>query len=160
MARRGIPFAAMTLAQAHMLAKRIPQHANGVRMHGEWRQRRFVIAMLSHPAAHVQQTQANIGAAELDLPMGLEPERIVAEARRFGMRVEWLRRQLKLFEIEEGSDGVTHIVHAFHHVATCGYRGPWPQGVSTPRAPTCQHCLLEAAIRPVFRARYHPALGV
>jgi len=156
--RRVPAFVGMPLTLGRKLASRLPESANGIRLHGAWLQRRFVIVRYSHPPTRVEQPLAHIDADELDLPTGLAPERFVAEARSFGMRIEALRRRIKTFEIEEDVDGVSHIVHAFHHIAVCGFRGPWPHGPAVVSTPTCQTCLIASAIRPVFRARFHPAV--
>src|SRR6188768_1907373 len=96
---RATAFVGVPLTLGRKLASRLPASANGIRLHGAWLQRRFVIVRYSHPPTRVEQPLAHIDADELDLPTGLTPERFVAEARSFGMRIEALRRRIKTFEI-------------------------------------------------------------
>jgi hypothetical protein len=156
--RHRAPFAAMSYAYARLLAENGSPSDNGFRLHGAWERRRFVIARLSRSPVRISLPRAYLEHLALDLPTRMESQRIIAECRSFGMRVELRCRQIKLFEVQMGDDGQSHIVHAYHHVAACGFRGPWMHEPASAGAPTCQYCLIASAIRPLFRARYHPAV--
>lgn len=152
-----LPFAALTLAKATKLAKGVPGAQHGYRMQGDWQHRRFVIDGLTLAPDVVLRPVANMDSLTLDLPLNLRAAEYINECRRFGMSVESAFRRNRYFETAGDIDGVMHIVHSFHHVAVCGFKGPWSD-CSHYTPPTCQTCLLESEILPQYRARYHTAI--
>ena len=96
----------------------------------------------------------------LTLPIGAEKETIVRESRRFGGRVE--RQQgdrNKHFDFVNGENETVHMVHAFHHVALCGFKGPWGSSFTNPSGGEgCLRCLDVASTKPAYRARWPPAM--
>ena len=151
------PFSALTKVGAAAFTRTLSSNTAGVkslRFRGEWQDRRFVIAGLE-PAAIVTAPLHDIENMTLTLPVVTDPTYYVRECARFGAIVASIFRKRKVFENAVGADGYGHVVHAFHHVALCQYRGPWNES-KAPFAGACVACQQVAATPPNYRARMHP----
>ena len=134
---------------------------SGIEFVGAWQARRFVIENLIAIYGSVNEVTSNTEAGTLTLPIGADANTIVTECRRFGGRVERIQRDRNNhFELVATTENETvHIVHAFHHVALCGSRGPWPASFSMSNGgDECVRCRMVASTKPAHRARWHPSL--
>jgi hypothetical protein len=120
---------------------------------GCWKDRRFVIEKILISEDHVTEAVSNSKDLTLTLPIVDDWDYYLREFARFGASISALYRKQKLFENVGG-----HIIHAYHHVALCGARGPWA-GVPLTLAVTCEMCANVANSVPKYRARYHPLVG-
>jgi hypothetical protein len=118
-------------------------------LHGEWQARRFVVGKIGAGENVVTAAVPDAKGLTLTLPIVDDWSFYVRECASFGASIASLYRKRKVFEIVSG-----HIVAEFHHVALCGFRGPWIDGENA--AQTCPTCAKIAETRPNFRARYHP----
>ena len=155
----------MTTDRAAKLAKGFALAAtasvSGIEFVGAWQARRFVIENLIAIYGSVNEVTSDTEAGTLTLPIGADANTIVTECRRFGGRVERIQRDRNNhFELVATIENETvHIVHAFHHVALCGSRGPWPSSFSMSNGgDECVRCRSIAATKPEHRARWHPSL--
>lgn len=151
------PFSALKKTSAARFTRTLSTNTAGVeslRFLGQWVDRRFVIANLE-PADLVTEPIHDLEALSLTLPIVTDPAYYVRECSRFGAVIAAMFRKRKSFENVVGADGYGHVVHAFHHVALCGHRGPWGETKSE-FAGACTDCQRVAATRPNFRARMHP----
>ncbi|MEG0922876.1 MAG: hypothetical protein RSD57_17355 [Comamonas sp.] len=156
-------FSSVTLKQATdwlaqlILGKRLGRTA--VTFVGDWAPysspRRFVIAGISTPKTSITMPTPNIEAQTISIPLDIAAEDLYSELRRFGARVERRQRDLNnRFDFVGDSAGVGHTVHAYHHVALCGSKGPWVLGLTS--STKCPDCVSVAATKPKHRARYVP----
>ena len=128
---------------------------------GAWQARRFVIENLVAIYGSVNEVTSDTEAGTLTLPIGADANTIVTECRRFGGRVERIQRDRNnRFELVANTENETvQIVHAFHHVALCGSRGPWYSSFSMSNGgDECVRCRKVALTKPEHRARWHPSL--
>lgn len=153
----------MTTDRAAKLAKGFAQAATAgvscVQFVGAWQVRRFVIENLIAIYGRGNEVTSDTEAGTLTLPIGADANTIVTECRRFGGRVERIQRDRNNhFELVATNENETvHIVHAFHHVALCGSRGPWTSSFSMSNAgEECVRCRSIAATKLEHRARWHP----
>lgn len=168
-ARNGRAFSAMSVPAATRLAAGLVRASElgvtgGLQLIGSWRNRRFVVSAMQPVYGHLTAAPLeDLESLSLTLPLGADASTIARETRRFGARVERLvRDQCNHFEVVPSlGDTESHVVHAYHHVALCGHRGPWPEaseagGTDRER---CQLCHDISATAPNHRARYHPAMS-
>lgn len=125
-----------------------------IRFVGAWRDRRFVIVNLE-PADPVVAAHHDLEGLTLTLPVVADADYYVRECARFGAVVAAAFRKRGEFENIVGSDSKGHIVHAFHHVALCGFKGPWSISKSS-FAGACADCQRVASTPPAHRALMHP----
>jgi hypothetical protein len=156
-----VAFSALTKTGAEGFARVLLQNPDvfpAITLHGEWQKRRLVIRTLSQ-SPPVAGAVPDYEALTLTLPLVEDPEYYVHECARFGAAAasRYRAREAGRFESEIGIDGRAHLVHAFHHVALCGYR-KWPLHDSVVSSPRCEHCAAVAATMPKHRARFHPLL--
>ena len=158
-------FSALATDRATKLAVGFAQAAtagvSGVQFVGAWQARRFVIKNLVAIYVSVNEVTFDTEAGTLTLPIGADANTIVTECRRFGGRVERIKRDRNNhFELVATNENETvHIVHAFHHVALCGSRGPWTSSFSISNGgDECVRCRKFAVTKPEHRARWHPCL--
>ncbi|WP_422012737.1 hypothetical protein [Roseateles sp.] len=122
---------------------------------GRWQARRFVIADFAPATAPLTKTAFDLEAATLTFPFSIAADAFVRDFRSFGARVERRQRDADdRFESVGDFAGIAHTVHAHHHIALCGARGPWPQGAAI--SMQCPTCSMRAATQPKHKARYHP----
>lgn len=155
-------FSSVTLKQAkawlHQLAPaRESGRATGVVFIGDWapsdKPRRFVIAALSPTKDPITEPIFDIEGMTLTVPIAIAPEAFWRACLSFGGRVERRQRDLQnTFDFVGDSAGVGHTVHAYHHMAICGAKGPWTTGL-TPSS-KCSNCARVAATKPKHRVRY------
>ena len=157
-------FSAMTTDRAAKLAKGFALAAtasvSGIEFVGAWQARRFVIENLIAIYANGNEVTYDTEAGTLTLPIGADANTIVTECRRFGGRVERIQRDRNnhFVLVATIENETVHIVHAFHHVALCGSRGPWPSSFSMNNAgEECVRCRMVASTKPAHRARWHPS---
>ena len=151
------PFSALKKTSAARFTRTLSTNTAGVeslRFLGQWVDRRFVIANLE-PADLVTEAHHDLETLSLTLPIVADPAYYVRECSRFGAIVASIFRKRKVFENAVGADGYGHVVHAFHHVALCQYRGPWNESKAQ-FAGACVACRQVAATPPNYRARMHP----
>lgn len=154
-------FSGMTLERAtRLLASPATQKFRelgvpGLVLIGRWQARRFVIADLAPAATPLPKTVFDLEAATLTIPFSIAAADFVRELRSFAARVERRQRDADdRFENVGDFAGVAHTVHAHHHVALCGAKGPWPPGAAVTMP--CAACSVRASTLPKHRARYHP----
>ncbi len=154
-------FSGMTLERAtRLLANPATQKFRelgvpGLVLIGRWQARRFVIADLAPAAATLPKTIFDLEAATLTIPLSIAAADFVRELRSFGARVERRQRDADdRFETVGDFAGVAHTVHAHHHVALCGAKGPWPKDAAVTMP--CASCSMRASTMPKHRVRYHP----
>ena len=154
-------FSSVTLKQARawiaQLAPARDKGATGVMFVGDWipsdKPRRFVIAALLPRKSPIAEPIFDIEGMTLTVPIGIAPEAFHKACLSFGARVERRQRDLRdTFDFVGDSAGIGHTVHAYHHVAICGSKGPWTIGL-TPSS-KCANCARVAATTPKHRARY------
>lgn len=127
----------------------------GLHIIGDWHQRRFVIAALTRAKSSIPEPRPDIEAETLTIPLGIGPEALATACRSFGARVERRQRDLaNIFENVGDFAGMTHTVHAYHHISLCGSKGPWTTGLVS--SSSCSACARAAATKPKHRARYAP----
>ena len=155
----------MSVDRATKLAVGFAQAATAgvscVQFVGAWQARRFVIENLVAIYGSVNELIFDTEAMTLTLPIGADADTIVSECRRFGGRIERIKRDRNnRFELVASIENETlHLIHAFHHVALCGSRGPWPPSFSISNGgEECARCQMVAATKPEHRARWHPSL--
>ena len=154
----------MTTDRAAKLAKGFAQAATAgvscVQFVGAWQVRRFVIENLIAIYGRGNEVTSDTEAGTLTLPIGADANTIVSECRRFGGRVERIQRDRNnRFELVATIENDTlHLIHAFHHIALCGSRGPWQSSISrTIGGQECVRCRMVASMKPAHRARWHPS---
>lgn len=159
------PFSSMTnLAASRLavgLAKLASMGCRGLVLQGAWLRRRFVIESGHEPDKLVSEVDFDVENLSMSLPLGCDAETIVRECRRFGGHVERSFRDKFAGQFDHAvavGGGEFHLVHRFHHVALCGFSGPWAtQGPgSIDDTEVCDRCQSVAVTKPVHRARYHP----
>lgn len=115
--------------------------------------RRFVIAALIPQKSAPAEPVADLVEETLIVPLSIRPADLLKAFRSFGARVERRQRDLiDKFDFVGDSAGVGHTVHAFHHVAICGAKGPWIIGLLP--SSKCHDCARVAATTPKHRVRY------
>ena len=155
------PFTSMSKAAAKRFVARMPQADHlgvlAICLHGDWRNRRFVINRVTASDRTVDEAIFDIDGLTLTVPLIVNETDFSSATRSFGAKIERIfRDRHDEFEHVTGGDGEMHIVHAFHHVALCGYNGPFPDlPVESPT--DCVGCVDVGASRPAHRVRYHPA---
>lgn len=157
-------FSSVTLKQAkawlfQLAPARESGKATGVVFIGDWapsdKPRRFVIAALSPTKSRITEPNFDIERMALTIPLSIGPESFWKACLSFGGRVERRQRDLvNTFDFVGDSAGIGHTVHAYHHQAICGSKGPWVIGL-TPSS-KCSACVSVAATKPKHRARYVP----
>jgi hypothetical protein len=161
------PFTGITSASAISLAARAASHQFGLILEGVWDRRRFVVDRVCDGSSLVSYPACDIARRTLALPMKATEHTIARECQSFGARVErWFRDHHRgQFDLECGADwrgpgGLRHLVHRYHHVALCQYRGPWAERPLEPEISSelqmCPVCCHVAREPPAYRARYHP----
>ena len=125
-----------------------------IRFVGAWHQRRFVVDSIE-PADLVCEAVHDVEGLTLTLPVVADPDFYVRACARFGAVVAAAFRKRGGFENVVGPDSKGHVVHVFHHVALCGFKGPWSVSKS-PFAGACVDCQRVASTRPKHRAPMHP----
>lgn len=151
------PFSAWTKAAATRFSATLIRNRHlfySIRLIGEWRDRRFVVVNLE-PAPQVTEPVHDLDELTLTLPIVDDPGFYVRECARFGAVVASAFRKRKNFDRVVGSDSKIHLVHTFHHVALCQYKGPWPQ-FKSPSEGECGDCIRVASTPPTHRAPMHP----
>jgi hypothetical protein len=155
-------FSGMTLQLASKLlegptmAKLRTTEIPGLVAVGEWQSRRFVVAAFRPADTQIASPRPNVDDATLGFQLSISAAAFVQACRSFGARVERRQRDAHdRFEVVGDFDGVAHTVHAFHHVALCGAKGPWPaDGLMRTGCAACRALAFKV---PNHRARYHPA---
>lgn len=153
-------FASMVPANARAItATSQKAGVNAFTFHGVWQGRRFLLQTITVPklipTISVTKDLDN-GTLTLTKECLSDPSSILSAMRSFGAAVARHRQRNGSFEIAEGFDRELHHVPAFHHVALCGHKGPWPDNVHEGIPVTCPSCAKIAATKPQYRARYHP----
>ena len=150
-------FAAMTKAGSARFTNTLFTNralVQSIRFVGAWHQRRFVVDSIE-PADLVCEAVHDLEGLTLTLPVVADPDFYVRACARFGAVVAAAFRKRGGFENVVGSDAKGHVVHAFHHVALCGFKGPWSFSKS-PFAGACVDCQRVASTPPKHRASMHP----
>lgn len=108
----------------------------GMTFAGRWQHRRYVwspappneVAVFDTPVPYAIRDHVN---DTITLPIVHSPEFYVNELRGFGMAAASKARAATkgIFDLVDDADGNIHRVPKYHHVAACGYRGPWPDTV-------------------------------
>ena len=156
-------FTSMSKAAAKRFVARMPQAdllgVLAICLHGDWQNRRFVINSVTASDRTVNEATFDIDGLTLTVPLSVNEAEFSSASRSFGAKIERIfRDRHDQFEHVTGGDGEVHIVHAYHHVALCGYSGPFPDPPAA--MPTdCSGCADVGASRPAHRVRYHPAAG-
>ena len=156
-------FTGMSKAAARRFVARMPQ-ANelgvlAICLHGAWRNRRFVINAVTASDRIVDEAIFDLDGLTLTVPLSVNEADFSSATRSFGAKIERIfRDRHDEFERVTGGDGEIHIVHAYHHVALCGYSGSFPDLPIT-MPDDCVGCGDVGASRPAHRVRYHPATG-
>lgn len=123
-------FSSLSVERAAKLAKGFALAAtagvSGIEFVGAWQARRFAIENLIAIYGSGNELTFDTEAGTLMLPIGADANTIVTECRRFGGRVERIQRDRNnRFELVATVENETlHLIHAFHHIALCGSRGP------------------------------------
>lgn len=130
-----------------------------VKIAGAWRGRRFVIATMERYQPRSVEVWLALDGGErlfgvehgvMVVPVVNDPDYYANELRSFGMKVAFAarRKSVKAYDNVQGSDDEIHSVLAYHHIAECGYRGPWIEGDGAfndgeiqPRALSCAGCV-------------------
>jgi hypothetical protein len=161
------PFTALTVTSAGWLSVLLRSSRMGLVIDGAWYRRRFVICAVRESSSCVSGVTHDIKGLALAVPVSASLDSIARECQRFGARVERILREQHRFEFdlepgadERGPGALRHIVHRYHHIALCQYRGPWPERLLEPEfaseLETCPDCSWISREQPTYRARYHP----
>ena len=129
----------------------------GICLCGSWRNRRFEVAEFKPANTIITSPVFDVQGLHLLVPVEISSTQFVSACRSFGAKVERAYRDSHdYFERASDLSARIHVVHAYHHVALCQFKGPWPNTPDTAEVRSCTRCSDRAKLTPAHRVRYHP----
>lgn len=151
--REPIPFAAVTDTIAKTLVRVLHAqmaHCNvsqmAVKIKGAWHKRRFTISSITENDFYVTAPIRDIENKCLIVPVVNDPDFYANVLRGFGMAVQAAARKADQRVELAVADDIGHLVPGWHHVAACGFKGPWAADGTVARE-MCRTCSPRAACR-------------
>jgi hypothetical protein len=152
-------FSAVTAAIGDQFSIRMEKardlQLKGICIQGGWRNRRFQILEFKPCSGLITEPTLDIEGLQLLIPLDITSKCFVSACRSFGAKAERaFRDKHDHFERVADSMARVHTIHAYHHVALCQHKGPWPNTTDSAGGYPCVRCSEHEKLVPAHRARY------